>query len=125
MNLQEFPVLHMRGGVQFPFTENSMMIGREQTIKAIDKAVSEYGGRIVVVTQRFAETPEPKTLEEIYRTGVLCSIEKVLRMTDGTMRVQITAVDIAEIEDLVDRGESPSTTGSRRCRRSLTRRTKS
>src|ERR1700686_1434750 len=84
---QELPLLPIRNTVLIPNVVTPLMVGREQSIKAIEAAVSK-DRTLFVVTQRNEEQEDPG-LEDVYTIGVEGVVDRVLKLPDGTTSVLI------------------------------------
>ena len=83
----ELPLLPIRNTVLLPNVVTPLLVGREQSIKAIEDAMSK--DRILfVVTQINEELDDPEP-EDVYAIGVEGIIDRVLKLPDGTTSVLI------------------------------------
>jgi Lon protease-like protein len=82
------PVLAARGTVIFPDAVERLVIGRPQSIMAVDAAI-ERGGELVVAAQKMARSNAPAA-DDIHAVGTLCSIVHAASLPDGT-RVTLLA----------------------------------
>src|SRR5690348_9564914 len=83
----EYPLLPIRNTVLIPNIVTPLMVGREQSIKAIEAAMSR--DRVLfVVTQRNEEVEDPGP-DDVYTIGVEAMIDRVLKLPDGTTSVLI------------------------------------
>ena len=76
------PILALKNTVLFPGIVIPITVGRDKSIKAIQKAY-EDGKRIAVLSQREAKTEDPSALD-LYSIGTVAKILKLLKMPDGT-----------------------------------------
>ncbi len=78
------PIVPLRGKVAFPHTSITFEVGREMTLKAIERAA--VGGQVLICTQR--ETEKDKiTADDLYTVGCVARIKQVLQLTGGVVRV--------------------------------------
>jgi ATP-dependent Lon protease len=84
---QEFPLLPIRNTVLIPNIVTPLMVGREQSIKAIEAAMSK-DRMLFVVTQKNEELEDPGP-DDVYTIGVEAVIDRVLKLPDGTTSVLI------------------------------------
>ncbi|MCO6486974.1 MAG: endopeptidase La [Phaeodactylibacter sp.] len=76
------PLLALKNTVLFPGIVIPITVGRDKSIRAINKAYNQ--GRIVaVLSQRDSNVEEPD-LKDLYQIGTIARILKLLRMPDGT-----------------------------------------
>lgn len=86
MNKQKFdevmPILPLRNNVLFPGVVIPITVGRDKSIKLIQDA--NKGNKIVgVVSQKNSEEESPK-FSDLYRTGTVAQILRLLKMPDGS-----------------------------------------
>jgi ATP-dependent Lon protease len=79
------PLVALRETVIFPEMIVPLQVGREKSVKALDRAVSD-DSLIALVTQRQAEREDIETPEELYEVGTLAKIAQVVQAQDGTVR---------------------------------------
>ena len=82
------PVFILRGRVMFPNISSQFEVGRRMSFLAVQKAVAEDGD-VFVVTQKKSVDEEPDR-NGIYDVGVICSITKIINLSDKSMRIQLT-----------------------------------
>jgi ATP-dependent Lon protease len=81
------PLVPLRDVVVFPSMIVPLNVQRPLSLKAMETAMAEQGGRIVLVVQKDSsiDDPEPK---DVYEIGCIAEIFKVLhRSTDKSLRV--------------------------------------
>ncbi len=76
------PVLALKNTVLFPGIVVPITVGRDKSIKAINKAYDQ-GKTIAVLSQRDSNVEEPSS-EDLYRIGTVARILKILKMPDGS-----------------------------------------
>jgi ATP-dependent Lon protease len=79
------PLVALRETVIFPEMIVPLQVGREKSVKALDRAVTE-DSLIALVTQRQAEREDIEHVEELYEVGTLAKIAQVVAAQDGTVR---------------------------------------
>ncbi|MFP4048427.1 MAG: endopeptidase La [Desulfovermiculus sp.] len=99
--LIDLPLMTLRDVVMFPRAIIPLYVGREASIKAVEKALAEYDKKIFLVTQRNPEDEKPQQ-EDLFDVGVVCKILQLLRLPDGTIKVLFEGRDRATWE-----GEDP------------------
>ncbi len=83
----ELPLLSVRNTVLIPNMVAPLLVGRDQSIKAIEEAMSK-DHTMFVVTQLNEDQEEPGP-DELYTVGVEGFVDRVLKMPDGTMSVLV------------------------------------
>ncbi|MEL6944134.1 MAG: LON peptidase substrate-binding domain-containing protein, partial [Bacteroidota bacterium] len=77
------PILALKNTVLFPGIVIPITVGRERSIKAINKAYGE-NKIIAVLSQKEDKIEDPK-FDDLYEVGTIARIVKILRMPDGTI----------------------------------------
>src|SRR5690349_7617838 len=85
--IQDLPLLPVRNTVLLPNVAVSLLVGRDQSIKAIEAATSK-DHLLFAVTQLNESTEDPDP-EDVYEVGVEGFIDRVLKLPDGTLSVLI------------------------------------
>ena len=80
-----YPIVPLRGKVAFPHTSISFEVGRDITLKAIERATSA-DRTVLILTQRETEKQEV-TAEDLYTVGCVAKIKQVAQLTGGAIRV--------------------------------------
>ena len=81
----EIPILPLRNMVLFPGVAMPVIVGRPKSMRLIKEAVYKKA-LIGVVCQKEMNTADPG-LDDLYTTGVIADIVRVLEMPDGTTTV--------------------------------------
>lgn len=94
------PVLPLRNMVLFPGVAMPVVIGRTKSMRLIKEAVHKKE-LIGVVCQKEMDTEDPEE-EDLYDTGVIADIVRVLEMPDGTTTVILQGKKRFRLEALID-----------------------
>ena len=79
------PIIPLRGKVAFPHTNISFEVGRDVTLKAVERASN--GDRLVLIlTQKDTEKNEVSA-DDLYTVGCVAKIKQVSQLTGGAIRV--------------------------------------
>jgi ATP-dependent Lon protease len=84
---KSLPILPLRNTVLFPGVVIPITAGRDTSIKLIDDA--NKGGKVIGVVAQKDELVENPSAQDIYKTGTVARILKVLKMPDGNTTVII------------------------------------
>jgi len=101
------PVVALRDTVIFPEMIVPLQVGRERSVRALDRAV-KTGQPVALITQRNAEAEEVSSIEELYTVGTLAKIAQVIRLQDGTIRAiiqgqrRIRVLDLVQVEPHIE-----------------------
>ena len=94
------PILPLRNTVLFPGVVIPITAGRDKSIELINDA--NKGDKIIgVVAQRNQDEEVPKG-KDIFHTGVVAQILRVLKMPDGNTTVIIQGKKRFEIQEIVE-----------------------
>lgn len=94
------PLLALRGIIVFPGMTVNLDVGRDKSINAVNAAM-QLDKKILLITQRDAETADPKR-EELYNYGVVAEIKQLLKLPSGAIRILIQGLERAELTSLID-----------------------
>ncbi|MEX2242220.1 MAG: endopeptidase La [Fimbriimonadaceae bacterium] len=83
--VMKVPVLPVRDTVHFPGVIQTLLIGRDMSLRALHESL-ERGRETLVLSQRNHTVDEP-TAKDLYRVGTVSEVLHVLPLPDGTMRV--------------------------------------
>jgi ATP-dependent Lon protease len=86
----ELPLLPVRDIVIFPYMTLPLFVGREASIAAVDEALGR-DRYIFLATQKDPSLEEPKP-EDLYRTGTVAMIMRMLKLPDGRLKILIQGV---------------------------------
>ncbi|MBL8064636.1 MAG: endopeptidase La [Chthonomonadaceae bacterium] len=92
------PVLPTRNTVHFPGVIQTLLIGRDMSVKALQEAL-KFDREALVIGQRDETIDNPRAAE-LYSLGTLSEVLHVLPLPDGTMRVVLRGLSRAKIQDL-------------------------
>jgi len=96
---KELPILPLRNTVLFPGVILPITVGRKKSIKLVNDIYK--GDKIIgTVAQKDARINEPEE-KDIYRTGTVAHILKVLEMPDGSTSVIIQGRQRFQINEMV------------------------
>src|SRR5512146_1219323 len=98
--VQVLPLVALRDTVIFPEMIVPPQVGRDRSVKALDRAV-RASLPIALITQRSSETEEVETAEELHTIGTLAKIAQVIRLQDGTIRAIVQGQKRIRLLDLV------------------------
>ncbi len=93
---ESFPVLPLRDVVVYPHMVIPLFVGREKSIKALDKAM-EGNKQIVLVAQKRATDDNPGQ-DETYGVGTVANILQSLKLPDNTIKVLVEGTGRASIK---------------------------
>src|SRR3954464_10681171 len=89
------PVLPLRDVVGFPYVVMPLLIGRSQSLAAVDTAAGD-GNVVLLVAQRNAEQQDPAA-GDLYRIGVVARLMQVVRLPNGTTKILVEGIARARV----------------------------
>jgi ATP-dependent Lon protease len=98
--LQVLPLVALRDTVIFPEMIVPLQVGRDRSVKALDRAV-RTSQPVALVTQRSSEQEEITSVDELYTVGTLAKIAQVIRLQDGTIRAIVQGQRRIRLLDLL------------------------
>jgi len=94
----ELPLLVLKNTVLFPGIVIPITVGRDKSVKAV-KHAHDSDKIIAVITQRDANIEDPGQ-DDLYETGTIAKILKLLKMPDGTMTAVIQGKSRMSLEQV-------------------------
>ncbi|NRA93868.1 MAG: endopeptidase La, partial [Psychroserpens sp.] len=96
---ESLPILPLRNTVLFPGVVIPITAGRDKSIKLINDA--NKGSKVIGVVSQKDEMVEDPTKKDIFQTGTVARILKVLKMPDGNTTIIIQGKKRFEIQEIV------------------------
>ena len=97
--IQVLALVALRDTVIFPEMIVPLNVGRDRSVKALDRAVRN-SQPVALITQR-SDTEEVNSPDELYTVGTLAKIAQVIRLQDGTIRAIVQGQRRIRLLDLV------------------------
>lgn len=82
----DLPLIPLRGLTVFPSTTVNFDVGRKKSVKAVEEAVKNYNGKILLCRQKNVDEAAPSA-DGIYNVGILARIVQVIANGSETLRV--------------------------------------
>lgn len=98
--LNEAPLVPLRNLVMFPGMTVPLVIGRDKSVFAVEKAYS--ANRLIIVTAQKSELIDDPTPDDMYDVGVGCEIMQLQKMPDGNMRIIIEGIQRVKIDNIIE-----------------------
>jgi ATP-dependent Lon protease len=95
-----YPALPLRDVVVYPHMVIPLFVGRDKSIKALDKAM-DSNKQILLVAQKSAADDEPG-VGDIYSVGTLSNILQLLKLPDGTIKVLVEGASRARVNRFME-----------------------
>lgn len=84
------PVLPIRTAVVFPSISIPLVVGRANSIRALEQAESTVG-LILVVAQRTVTSGDPSP-NDLFKVGTLCKVENIASTESGSRQIVVTGL---------------------------------
>ena len=97
------PTLPLRDIVIYPFMIVPLFVSRDKSIKAVEEALKE-NRMIALVSQRDVNKEDP-VREDLYDTGTVAIIMRMLKLPDGRIRILIQGLSRTKIDSIDSRGD--------------------
>ena len=97
----ELPLLPLRDTVIFPVLVAPIAVGRENSIKLVDEAVSR-GDRIIGVVAMKDSSVENATAADIHPMGVAVVIRMMAKVPDGGIRMIVQGIARIQIQQVLE-----------------------
>ncbi len=98
---KRYPVVPMRDVIIFPQTIIPLLVGRDASKEAVERALNEDRKILCVSQKSFVESDEDPKAKDIYRVGTICNIIQDLKLPDGTIRLLVEGEKRVKVEKFV------------------------
>ncbi|HEV8577527.1 MAG TPA: endopeptidase La [Thermoanaerobaculia bacterium] len=92
------PVLPLKDTVVFPYIILPLSVGRDKSVLAVDRALSE-SRVIMLVAQRDAATDNPGE-KDLFEMGTAAVIMRMLKLPDGRIRILVQGLTRARVQHI-------------------------
>lgn len=96
--LLSFPVLPLRDIVVFPNMIVPLFVGREKSVKALEKVAAMNEQHVLLLTQKDASLDNPSK-DDLYSVGTVGQILQLLKLPDGTVKVLVEGLHRSAIRE--------------------------
>ncbi|WP_373878989.1 endopeptidase La [Maridesulfovibrio hydrothermalis] len=93
------PVLAVRDIVVFNYMILPLFVGREKSVNAVEASMTSER-YVMILTQRDESVENPEQ-DELYHTGTVCMIMRMLKMPDGRLKVLVQGVSRAKVKRFI------------------------
>ena len=91
----KLPVLPLRDVVVFPYVVMPLVIGRAQSLAAVDASAND-GNVVLLVAQKNADQQDPGAAD-LFRIGVVARLMQVVRLPNGTTKILVEGIARARV----------------------------
>ena len=100
MRTKTYPILPLRDTVVFPNMICPLFVGREKSVRSLERAVDDELG-LVLVAQKEPNVDDPGP-DDMYPVGVVANILQLLKLPNGTMKLLIEGGQRVKIKKFVE-----------------------
>jgi ATP-dependent Lon protease len=94
----ELPTLPLRDIVIYPFMIVPLFVSRDKSIKAVEEALKD-NRMIVLVSQKDVNKEDPGQ-KDLYETGTVAIIMRMLKLPDGRIRILIQGLSRTRVDSV-------------------------
>lgn len=98
---KSLPLLPVRDMVIFPYMILPLYVGRESSIKAVEKALTN--NRYIFLASQVEVTEEDPSHNSIYKVGTVAMIMRMRKLSDGRVKILVQGVSKAVIEEFTSK----------------------
>jgi len=102
-DVRVLPLLPLRGLLVYPASVNHLDVGRERSVRALDRAMVA-DNHILLVAQVDSQEDDPHP-EDLFRVGTLARVKQMMKLPNGTIRVLLEGERRAEILEYIESDE--------------------
>ncbi|MBU5425795.1 endopeptidase La [Tissierella pigra] len=99
MEKKTLPLIPLRGISMFPHMVVHFDIGRDKSIKALEKTMMD-DSEILLCTQKDPKVNEP-SIDDFYHTGTIAKVKQMLKLPGGSIRVLVEGVNRGKVTDII------------------------
>jgi ATP-dependent Lon protease len=96
---EALPILPVRDAVIFPYMTIPLQIAREISMQALERALKEQR-MLLLLSQKNARQDDPGP-EDLYETGTVCMIVRMLKEEDGRVKVLVQGLAKARVREIL------------------------
>jgi ATP-dependent Lon protease len=94
------PLVPLRDVVVFPSTTTAILVGRQPSINAVERAI-ESDKILLVVTQKDPADNDPDP-GDLYKYGTIVRIGIFLRLPDGTLKIMLEGISRVRVKEYIE-----------------------
>ncbi|MCL6592667.1 MAG: LON peptidase substrate-binding domain-containing protein, partial [Alicyclobacillus sp.] len=95
-----FPLLPLRGLLVYPGMVLHFDVGREKSVKALEKAMLAADPLILLTSQEDGQVDDP-TEQDLFKVGTVARVKQMMKLPNGTLRVLVEGLERARIEQFL------------------------
>jgi ATP-dependent Lon protease len=87
--------------VVFPYMMAPFIVGREGSVRALERALTGQSRRIFLVAQQDPKVDDPR-VEDIYEVGVVARVVQNIKLPNGNVKVMVEGLKRGRLSDLTE-----------------------
>lgn len=99
----ELPLLASRGVVVFPHMVIPLLVGREKSKEALERAM--LNEKEIIVTAQKDEAIEEPGKDDLYKVGTITEVKQLVKLPNGMIKVIVEGIQRGQIMDFVEEKE--------------------
>ncbi|WP_281245585.1 endopeptidase La [Alicyclobacillus macrosporangiidus] len=99
-----FPLLPLRGLLVYPGMVLHFDVGRDKSVKALEKAMLGGEHLILLASQEDGQVDDPSE-HDLFRVGTIARVKQMMKLPNGTIRVLVEGLERAHIEEFLRTAE--------------------
>ncbi|MCY0875081.1 MAG: endopeptidase La [Firmicutes bacterium] len=103
-HLRTLPLVPLRGLLVFPAMVLKLDVGREKSVRALDKAMVD-DHMIILAMQMDSQEDDPSS-SDIYTVGTIARVKQMMKLPNGTIRVLVEGLQRAQVVEYVREGDA-------------------
>ncbi len=93
---KELPLLSLKNSVVFPFLATPLIVGRKNSLEAVNTASKEH--KIIVVVAQKEENKEQVSKDDLYDIGTACAIKQVSNVSENEIKCIVEGISRVKIK---------------------------
>lgn len=99
----ELPLLASRGVVVFPHMVIPLLVGREKSIEALERAM--LNEKEIIVTAQKDELIEDPEKEDLFKVGTITEVKQLVKLPNGMIKVIVEGIQRGQIVEFIEEEE--------------------
>lgn len=97
-SLENLPVLPVKEFFVFPSTIVPVLIGRNNSVKTISEAITEYKFMLIVPQSVNTDEFDSPTAKQLHKVGTLVAISQIIKLPGQLLKVMVSGLDLVNIK---------------------------
>ncbi|MBN2185273.1 MAG: endopeptidase La [Candidatus Krumholzibacteriota bacterium] len=98
---QVIPIVPLRDVVIFPSMATAILVGRQPSVNAVERAI-ETDKILLVITQKNPAENDPSP-QDLYTVGTIVRIGLFFRLPDGTIKLMLEGINRVKVQEYIEK----------------------